>query len=218
MEAISAKPGAERHQAPADRPGQGRPAPSGGRSASPLGRLPLLTPKAEDDRRPRQKTPRRPTVGLLSPKKAIGKRLVRTPAGTKVVSIKTAPESPTYSPEYTPASPSPPRRSGPGIGKGLFVASNGKGKGQWIPPPIRGPPGKMEWSEEEEEEEVVMLRRKVAELQLKVNNMDERVAEAILGQMETDDKMEILRKGLTSKVKRLAKATGNEDLYRPKED
>ena len=73
----------------------------------------------------------------------------------------------------------------------------------------------MEWSEEEEEEDVEELRRKLAALQLKVNNMDERVAETVIGQMEADDKIEVLRKAMASKVKRLAKATGNEHLYRP---
>jgi hypothetical protein len=35
--------------------------------------------------------------------------------------------------------------------------------------------------------------------------------------METDDKVEVIRKAVTSKVKRLAKATGNEHLYRAPE-
>jgi hypothetical protein len=58
------------------------------------------------------------------------------------------------------------------------------------------------------------LRRQLAVLQLKLNNMDECVAESEIGRMDLDDKVDTVRKGVCSKIKRLAKATGNEDLYR----
>jgi hypothetical protein len=50
-------------------------------------------------------------------------------------------------------------------------------------------------------------------LQLKLNNMDERVAESKIGHMDLDDKVDTVRKGVCSKIKCLAKATWNEDLY-----
>ena len=43
--------------------------------------------------------------------------------------------------------------------------------------------------------------------------MDERVAESEIDRMDLDDKMDTLRKAICSKIKRLAKATGNEELY-----
>jgi len=44
--------------------------------------------------------------------------------------------------------------------------------------------------------------------------MDEHVAETEIDRMELGDKVDTHRKAIYSKVKRLAKATGNEDLYR----
>ena len=44
--------------------------------------------------------------------------------------------------------------------------------------------------------------------------MDERVAEMEIDRMELGDRVETLRKADFTKIKRLAKATGNEDLYR----
>jgi hypothetical protein len=44
--------------------------------------------------------------------------------------------------------------------------------------------------------------------------MDERIAESEIDQMELGDRVDTLRKAVFSKIKRLAKATGNEDLYR----
>jgi hypothetical protein len=44
--------------------------------------------------------------------------------------------------------------------------------------------------------------------------MDERVAESEIERMELGDRVDTLRKAICSKNKRLAKATGNEDLYR----
>ena len=44
--------------------------------------------------------------------------------------------------------------------------------------------------------------------------MDERVAESEIDRMDLDDKVDTLRKAVCSKIKRLAKAIGNEELYR----
>jgi hypothetical protein len=94
------------------------------------------------------------------------------------------------------------------------------------PPPIHGPPEihaytdtEDEDKEEEEEEEeeptdVASLRVQLVALRLRLNNMDERVADSEIDQMELGDRVDTLRKAICSKIKRLAKATGNEDLYR----
>ena len=44
--------------------------------------------------------------------------------------------------------------------------------------------------------------------------MDERVAESEIDRMDLDDKVDTLQKAICSKIKRLAKATGNKELYR----
>ena len=44
--------------------------------------------------------------------------------------------------------------------------------------------------------------------------MDERIAESEIDQMELGDQVDTLRKAVCSKIKRLAKVTGSEDLYR----
>jgi hypothetical protein len=44
--------------------------------------------------------------------------------------------------------------------------------------------------------------------------MDERVVESEIDRMDLDDKVDTLRKAVYSKIKCLAKATGNEELYR----
>ena len=86
------------------------------------------------------------------------------------------------------------------------------------PPPIRGPPeihantdNEDEDEDKEEEEEptdIAALRAQLASLRLRLNNMDEREAETETNRMELRDK------AICYKIKRLAKATGNEDLYR----
>jgi len=89
-----------------------------------------------------------------------------------------------------------------------------------IPPPlIRGPIEVHAYTdsdddEEEEPNDVASLREQLAALRLRLNNMDERVAETEIDQMELGDRVDTLRKAVCSKIKRLAKATGNEDLYR----
>jgi len=95
------------------------------------------------------------------------------------------------------------------------------------PPPIRGPPeihactdtedeDKDDEEEEEEEEEptdIAILRAQLASLRLRLNNMDERVAETEINLMELGDRVDTLCKAVCSKIKRLAKVTRNEDLY-----
>jgi len=69
----------------------------------------------------------------------------------------------------------------------------------------------------EEPTNVTSLREQLAALRLCLNNMDERVAETEIDRMELGDKVDTLRKAVCSKIKRLAKATGNKDLYRSPE-
>ena len=71
----------------------------------------------------------------------------------------------------------------------------------------------MEWSDEEDDD-VESLRRKLTMLRIRLNNMDERVAETQIESMEVEDKMEILRKALVSKMKHLYRATDNMHLYK----
>jgi uncharacterized protein involved in exopolysaccharide biosynthesis len=91
------------------------------------------------------------------------------------------------------------------------------------PPPIHGPPeihaytdteDEDEDDEEEEPTDVASLRAQLAALRLRLNNMNERVAESEIDRMELGDRIDTLRKAVCSKIKLLAKATGNEDLYR----
>ena len=139
----------------------------------------------------------------------------------------------TYSPEYTPASPSPPRHrmTGAKVGRGKVLTPPLDRTGMDLPPSsvrlhIRPPPicGPIEVhtytdsdDDEEEEEEpndVASLREQLAALRLRLNNMDERVAKTEIDRMELGDRVDTLRKAVCSKIKCLAKATGNEDLYR----
>ena len=90
------------------------------------------------------------------------------------------------------------------------------------PPPIRGPPeihaytdnDDEEEEEEEDKDDITALCEQLAALKFWLNNMDERVAESEIDRMDLDDKMDMLRKTVCSKIKHLAKATGNEELYR----
>ena len=68
--------------------------------------------------------------------------------------------------------------------------------------------------EEEEPTDVASLHAQLAALRLRLNNMDERVAESEIDRMELGDRVDTLRKAVCSKIKCLAKATENEDLYR----
>ena len=89
------------------------------------------------------------------------------------------------------------------------------------PPSIRGPIEVHAYTdfdddneEEEEPNDVTSLHEQLAALRLCLNNMVERVAETKIDRMELGDRVDTLRKAVCSKIKRLAKATGNEDLYR----
>ena len=85
------------------------------------------------------------------------------------------------------------------------------------PPPIRGPPEVHTYTdsdEEEEKDDIAALHEQLAALKLRLNNMDERVVESEIDRMDLDDKVDTLCKAVCSKIKRLAKATGNEELYR----
>jgi hypothetical protein len=48
---------------------------------------------------------------------------------------------------------------------------------------------------------------------MKNNLLEERIAEAELGRMDMDDKMEILCKAICNKFRRLLKELGRPDLY-----
>jgi len=68
--------------------------------------------------------------------------------------------------------------------------------------------------EEEERSDIAALREQLAALELRLNNMDERVAESEIDRMELDDKVDMVRKAISLKIKRLAKAIRNEEFYR----
>ena len=140
----------------------------------------------------------------------------------------------TYSPEYTPASPSPPRHrvTGAKVGRGkvlLLPLDRGDKDSNldsvWCfikPPPICGPSeihGYTNTKDKEEDEEevpidVASLREQLAALRLCLNNTDQRAAESEMDRMELGDRVDTLCKAVCSKIKRLVKAAGNEDLYR----
>ena len=110
-----------------------------------------------------------------------------------------------YSPEYTPASPSPPchRVTRAKVGRGKVLIP------RWTVPA---------WISRRVRCTATSGRRGGrgggAALRLCLNNMDERVAETEIDRMELGDRVDTLRKAVCSKIKHLAKATGNEDLYR----
>jgi hypothetical protein len=140
------------------------------------------------------------------------------------------------SPEYSLASPSPPHTHGVGWkvsrGKELrppldreereSIDSNSGSVRRFIsPPPIQGPPdihaytnSEEEEEEKEEKDDIAALCEQLAALKLCLNNMDAWVAESEIDRMDLDDKMDTLCKAVCSKIKCLAKATGNEELYR----
>jgi len=86
------------------------------------------------------------------------------------------------------------------------------------PPLIRGPLEIHAYTnsddDDEEPNDIASLYEQLAALRLRLNNMDERVAETEIDRMELGDRVDTLRKAICSKIKRLAKATRNEDLYR----
>ena len=130
------------------------------------------------------------------------------------------------SPEYSSASPSPPRTRVVGrkvgrekelllpldCGERESVDSNPSTvRGFISPPPIRGPPeihAYMDSSEEEEKDDITALREQLAALKLRLNNMDECVAESEIDRMDLDDKVDTLRKAVCSKIKALRRRPG----------
>ena len=189
----------------------------------------------------RVRSPVRPTTGFLSPRMVVTKCTGTSSAGrvAQVAALQAVQiNSWMYSPEYSPASPNPPRYrvTGAKVGrrKVLTLPLDRSGvdppsdtvRRHIKPPPIRGPPeihaytdteDEDEDEEEEEPTDVASLRAQLAALRLCVNNMDERVAESEIDLMELGDRIDTLRKAVCSKIKHLAKATGNEDLYRSPE-
>lgn len=85
------------------------------------------------------------------------------------------------------------------------------------PPPIRVPVGVMEWTDDgeakEDNEKVKALIKQIAALQIQLNIMDERATESEIARLYIEDDMESLRKEMTTKFKRLARATGHPELY-----
>ena len=122
------------------------------------------------------------------------------------------------SPEYSPASLSPPcvRVVGRKVGHGKELRppldreeresiNSNLGSVRWFrsPPPIRGPPEVYAYTDSDEEEEkdnIAALREQLAAVKLRINNMDERVAESEIDRMDLDDKMDMLRKAICSKI------------------
>ena len=163
----------------------------------------------------------RPTTGVLSPRKVVTKRAGTSSEGrvAQVTALSVVQvNSPTYSPQYSPASPSPPRYrvTGAMVGHGKVLTPPLDRSGvvsppdtvrhHIKPPPIRGPPEihaytdtKDEDEDDEEEEEeptgIAALRAQLASLRLRLNNMDERVAESEIDRMELGDRVYTFRKG-----------------------
>lgn len=143
------------------------------------------------------------TTGVLSPRKAIGKRLVPSSSGGGVAHVAALQMVEPNSLEYTPACRSPARhhvRGQVGISKVLSppldygeresINSNSRTVQHFrSPPPIRGPREVHAYSSEEEEEdpkewdEVKELREQLNALKVKLSNMDERVAESKIERM-----------------------------------
>ena len=114
------------------------------------------------------RTPGRPTIGVLSPRKAIGKRLVPSSSGGHVMQVAALQAVIPKSPEYSPASPSPPRIRVVGRkvsrGKELHppldweeresIDSNPRSVRRFRSPPlIRGPPEVYAYMDSDDEEE-----------------------------------------------------------------
>ena len=174
------------------------------------------------------------TTGFLSPQKAIGKRLVPLYSSGHIVQVAALQAVMSKSPEYSPTSASPPRTRVVGwkvdhgkelrppldCGERESVDSNpSTGRRFLSPPAIRGPPEINSYTdsskeEEDEKDNIAALREQLAALKLCLNNMNERMAESEMDCMDLDDKMDTHCKVVCSKIKCLAKATGNKELYR----
>ena len=181
-------------------------------------------------------SPTQPTTSVLSPRKVVTKRAGTSSVGARVAALQMVQQDlSTYSPEYSLASPSPPRHhvSRAKVGRGKVLTPPLDRTGTDLlpssvhrhirPPPIRGPIEVRAYTdsdvndddeEEEEPSDIASLREHLAALWLCLNNMDEHVAETEIDRMELGDRVYTLRKAVCSKIKCLAKATGNGDLYR----
>lgn len=65
------------------------------------------------------------------------------------------------------------------------------------------------------EEPVDNLRAEFVDVKKKYNNLEERVAEGQLWQMDVEDKVNVVRKGVCGKIKCITEAMGCPDLYNP---
>ena len=148
--------------------------PRGGRPASPLRRSsparaasPSRSPTSRGNGRIGARTSGRPTIGVLSPRKAIGKRLVPSYFGGHVMQVAALQVVMPKSPEYSPASPSPPRTRvvGREVGHGKelrtpldreereSIDSNPVSVRRFrSPPPIRGPPEVCAYTDSDDDE------------------------------------------------------------------
>ena len=149
----------------------------------------------------------RPTTGVLSPRKVVTKHTGTSSAG-RVVQVAALSvvqvDSPMYSPQYSPASPSPPCYSvtGAKVGRGKVLTPPLDRSGvdsppdtvrcHIKPPPIRGLPEIHAYTVTEDEDEddeegpidIASLHEQLAALRLRLNNMDEHVTESKIDMME----------------------------------
>ena len=118
--------------------------------------------------RSRTRSPVRPTIGVLSPRKVVTKRTGTSSAG-RVAQVATLQvvqiDLSTYSPKYSPASPSPPRYrvTGAKVGRGKVLTPPLDRSGVDSPPdtvrhhiklpPIRDPPEIHAYTGTEDEDE-----------------------------------------------------------------
>jgi hypothetical protein len=238
MRVLDVEPLASRPPAQAARPGavspgleRGRPAsPVRSRSAGRQGRG--LSPSRTIAKKVFRADSPRPRVGALTPKAVpIRKLFPNDPEEAKSKELSDVPRSPSYTIRGGPTpnggwgkvliprhrenvlrgdasieesiDSTPPRRTVKRCAK---------------PPPIRVPPGQFEDSEEEKEgekETLASLKTEIAALKKRNARLEERQAESELWKWEISDRLDILRKGFSSKFRRLVEATGHQDIYDP---
>ena len=80
------------------------------------------------------------------------------------------------------------------------------------PPPIRGPPGQMEFSDDDESEQDV-LRRTLKGVVKRLESVEDRLGEEHMRRETLEDDVEWLRKGFGAKLKRIADASGTLDAF-----
>jgi hypothetical protein len=108
-EAFPLLPSSKRGGPQAGRPGRCQPASPPRRSPLSHGRSPTRSPGVGANVHTRAKTPTRPTMGVLSPRKMTGKRLVTFSSGGRVAQVPALQVVELKSSKYTLASPSLPR-------------------------------------------------------------------------------------------------------------